>query len=193
MECNEIHRIPWNPMNFTWFCVRWHWFWCLSGLSEASRGVSGRSTGALRGHLTIFDKYVENSKIWITPFWGLLEQMSNIPLVLLMFLRGHFEAILHCVAIFRHFTIHFKWKLRFVFNDFDVLSTQTKKDWCSLSVAVCRSKCISALSEFSFWYWFLIFPDARVLIFVSHTCWRQRFIWDRMEASWAKYAILSKF
>ena len=54
----------------------------MSGLSEAARGVSGSSTGALRGNLTIFHKYVENSNIWKTSFWGLLEQMSNIAQVL---------------------------------------------------------------------------------------------------------------
>ena len=54
--------------------------------------------------------------------------MSNILFVLLMFLRCHFEAILHCVAIFSHFTIHLRQELLCVFNDFDIFDNQTKSN-----------------------------------------------------------------
>ena len=43
-----------------------------------------------------------------------------------MFLKCHFEAILHCVAIFRHFTIHLRQELPRVFNDFDIFDNQTQ-------------------------------------------------------------------
>ena len=170
MECNEINRIPWNPMNFTWFCVHWQWFWCLSGLSEASRGVSGRSTGALGGHLTIFDKYVENSKIWIMSFWGLLEQMSSFTQVLLMFLRGRFEAILHCVAIFTLFIIHLRQELLCIFIDFDVFANQKKSsDFRSESLCVVLNAFLTSpnwASRGDFWY----FKMHILHIFGSNAC-----------------------
>ena len=46
--------------------------------------------------------------------------------VLYMFLRCHFEAILHCVAIFSHFTIHLRGKTLCIFIDFDVFANQKK-------------------------------------------------------------------
>ena len=60
------------------------------------------------------------------PSCGVLEQINNIPHVLFMFLRGHFEAIMNCVALFTHFTIHFRGEFQGVFNDFYVLATQNK-------------------------------------------------------------------
>ena len=77
-------------------------------------------------------------------FLSLLEHISNIPLVLLMFLRGHFEAILHCVAFFIHFTIHLRVKLLSVFDDFDVLATQKKRsDFRSQSLCVDPNACLT--------------------------------------------------
>ena len=168
MECNEINRIQWNPMNFTWFCVHWHWFWCLSGLSEASRGVSGRSTGALRGHLTIFDKYVENSKIWITSFWGLLEQMRNIAQVLLMFLKSHNEAQFEPCCKSALFIIHLRGKLQCFFIDFHVFANQKKSsDFRSESLCVVLNACLTCqnwASRGDFWYF-----KMRICLFLLHT------------------------
>ena len=63
--------------------------------------------------------------------------MSNIPLVLLMFLRGQFEAILHGVAIFINFTIHLRGKSLCIFIDFNVFANQKKSsDFRSESLCV---------------------------------------------------------
>ena len=173
MECNEIHRIPWNPMNFTWFCDHWLWFWCLSGLSEASRGVSGSSTGAFRGHLTIFHKYVENSNIWKTSFWGLLEQMRNIAQVLYAFLKSHNEAQFEpcCKSVL--FINHLRGKTLCIFIDFYVLSMKTKVVIFALeSLCVVLNaflSCQNWASHGDFWYFqmricsFLIQTHANII------------------------------
>ena len=91
--------------------------------------VSGRSTGALGGHLTVVDKYVENSKIRITPFWGLLEQIINIALVLYAFLTSHNEAQFEPCCKSALFIIHLRQELPCIFIDFDVLNlTSSIKD-----------------------------------------------------------------
>ena len=163
------YKIRWNPLNFTWFCLHWHWSWCLSGLSEATRGVSGRSAGALGGHLTIFYEIIQKIEIASMPFSDNFEQMSNITLVLLMFLRGHFEAILHCVAICKLFAIHLRQELLCIFNDFQNLNINTKSR-CLLRIAVCRFKCIYVLLGMAFSFEQMICWNDNLFIFDLRDC-----------------------
>ena len=146
MESNEMHRILWNAMKIyriLWnalksieYCgIQWilHDFVFIDIDFDACRDYRKRPAGppgAPRepsgAHLTTFAEYVKNATIWIMPFWGLLEQIINIIVVLLIFLRCHFEAILHRVACFKHFTIHLRQELQRVFNDFDIVDNQKK-------------------------------------------------------------------
>ena len=156
MECNEIHSILWNPMNSIWFCVHWHWFWCLSGLSEASRGASGRSPGALGGHLAIFNEILKKIQNRINVIFRLFEQMSNIAQVLLMFLRCHFEAQFEQCCKITLSIIHLRGKLQCIFIDFDVFANQKKSsDFRSESLCVGPNAflaCQNWASHGDFWY-----------------------------------------
>ena len=79
-------------LSFTWFCVHWHWFWCLSGLSEAPTGPPGTPREPLGAHLTMFDKYVKKCKNWITSFWGLLDDNCSITHGFIGVLKSQIEA-----------------------------------------------------------------------------------------------------
>ena len=128
-------KVEWFTFKVTWFTLKiicltlkvahWHWFWCLSGLSEVPRGVYGRSTGALRCHLTIFHKYVENLNIWIRTFWSLLEPMSNFALVKNVF-KSNNEAQFEPCCKSALFIIYLRQELLCIFIDFDVFGHQKK-------------------------------------------------------------------
>ena len=73
------------------------------------------------------------------------EQINDITMVLLMFLRGHFEAILHCVTILGHFTIHLRGKSLCIFIDFNVFGNQEiSSDFRSGSLCVVLNACLTS-------------------------------------------------
>ena len=104
----------------------WHWFRCLSGLSEATRAVFARSVGALGGHLTIFNEIFKKTQIASMPFSDHFEQMINIIQVLEAFLKSHNEA--HFEPYWKNalVRIHLRGELPYIFIDFDVFHHKQK-------------------------------------------------------------------
>jgi len=133
---------------FTWFCIIDTDFDACRDYRSPPAGSPGAPREPLGAHLTTFDKYIKNAKIWIMQFWGLLEQMSNITQVLLMFLRCHFEAQFEQCCKIALFIIHLRQELLCIFIDFDVFSNQKQSsDFRSESLCV-------TLNAFSrYWFW----------------------------------------
>ena len=93
-------------------------------------------------HLSTFAEYSKNDTIWIMPFWGLLEQIINIALVLYAFLTSHNEAQFEPCCKSALFIIHLRVKLQCIFIDSDVFANQKKgSDFRFESLCVALNAC----------------------------------------------------
>ena len=135
--------------------------WTIGGIPRGLRALRGSPQGR-------FDNIVENSKIWITSFWGLLERMNNITQVLLMFLRCHFEAQFEQCCKIALFIIHLRQELLCIFIDFGVFAKQKKSsDFRSESLCVVFGACLTSAnwaSRGDFWY-----SKMHICLFLLHT------------------------
>ena len=184
LESNEMHRILWNAMKciesngMQWnqqntmesnefymilcsFTLILMLVWTIGGVPRGLRALHGSPQGP-------FGSIVENSKIWITSFWGLWERMGNITLVLLMFLRCHFEAQFEQCCKIALSIIHLRGKLLCIFIDFHAFAHQKKSSvfrYESLCVVLnAFLTCENWASHGDFWYF-----KMHICLFLLHT------------------------
>ena len=79
------------------FVVHWHICWCLSGLSQPPAGPVGAPREPSGAHLTMFNKYVKNCKIWKVTFWTYVEPYSPTYLMFHVFLQWFLTCIVETI------------------------------------------------------------------------------------------------
>ena len=125
----------------------------------------------LTKHAILYSFYV--CVFWhvlVRPFWTKFRSCSIFPIA-----HNPFETGI---------TMYFQW--------FWCFCPSKKKYWFSLSVAMCRFKCIYVLLRIGFSFEKMIFRNENLFIFDSRACWHEELIWGPLEASWSKTTILTR-